>query len=114
RRTTSPVKPSPISWGSSLCATTSWSPSSATCSPVAVATCLTTTLVRPTCPRPGLLCPVGDKVIYAVPGVPYEMREMLERAVLPDLERRAGVRQIFVSRTLRTWGESESRIPELL
>ncbi len=63
---------------------------------------------------PGLICPVGDAVIYAVPGVPYEMREMLERAVLPDLERRAGVRQIFVSRTLRTWGESESRIAELL
>jgi nicotinamide-nucleotide amidase len=63
---------------------------------------------------PGLICPVGDKVLYAVPGVPYEMREMLERAVLPDLERRAGVRQIFVSRTLRTWGESESRIAELL
>ena len=63
---------------------------------------------------PGLICPVGDRVIYAVPGVPYEMREMLERAVLPDLERRAGVRQVFVSRTLRTWGESESRIAELL
>jgi nicotinamide-nucleotide amidase len=63
---------------------------------------------------PGLICPIGDKVVYAVPGVPYEMREMLERAVLPDLERRAGVRQIFVSRTLRTWGESESRIAELL
>lgn len=63
---------------------------------------------------PGLMCPVGDKVVYAVPGVPYEMREMLERAVLPDLERRAGVRQVFVSRTLRTWGESESRIAELL
>lgn len=63
---------------------------------------------------PGLICPVGEKVVYAVPGVPYEMREMLERAVLPDLERRAGVRQIFVSRTLRTWGESESRIAELL
>jgi nicotinamide-nucleotide amidase len=63
---------------------------------------------------PGLICPVGDKVVYAVPGVPYEMREMLERAVLPDLERRAGTRQIFVSRTLRTWGESESRVAELL
>ncbi len=63
---------------------------------------------------PGLLCPVGDKVIYAVPGVPHEMREMLERAVLPDIERRAGVQQIFVSRTLRTWGESESRVAELV
>ena len=63
---------------------------------------------------PGLVCPVGDGVVYAVPGVPHEMREMLERAVLPDLERRAGVRQIFASRTLRTWGESESRVAELL
>jgi nicotinamide-nucleotide amidase len=63
---------------------------------------------------PGLICPVGSKVIYAVPGVPHEMREMLERAVLPDLAERAGVRQAIVSRTLRTWGESESRIAELL
>jgi nicotinamide-nucleotide amidase len=63
---------------------------------------------------PGLICPVGERVVYAVPGVPYEMREMLERAVLPDLEARCGVRQVFVSRTLRTWGESESRIAELL
>jgi nicotinamide-nucleotide amidase len=63
---------------------------------------------------PGLICPVGERVVYAVPGVPHEMREMLERAVLPDIERRAGVRQVFVSRTLRTWGESESRVAELL
>ncbi|HEY9556134.1 MAG TPA: competence/damage-inducible protein A [Acidimicrobiales bacterium] len=66
---------------------------------------------------PGLICPVGDdgkQVVYAVPGVPYEMREMLERAVLPDLAERAGVRQTIVSRTIRTWGESESRLAELL
>lgn len=63
---------------------------------------------------PGLICPVGDKVVYAVPGVPYEMREMLERAVLPDLAERAGVQVSIVSRTLRTWGESESRVAELL
>ena len=63
---------------------------------------------------PGLMCPVGGKVIYAVPGVPYEMKEMLTRAVLPDLIRRSGTPQVFVSRVLRTWGESESRIAELL
>jgi nicotinamide-nucleotide amidase len=66
---------------------------------------------------PGLICPVGphgEQVIYAVPGVPYEMREMLERAVLPDLARRAGVAQVIVSRTLRTWGESESGVAERL
>jgi nicotinamide-nucleotide amidase len=63
---------------------------------------------------PGLICPVGDKVVYAVPGVPYEMTEMLERAVLPDLVARSGQRQVIASRVLRTWGESESRVAELL
>ena len=32
---------------------------------------------------PGLICPVGDKVIYAVPGVPYEMQEMVARRSCP-------------------------------
>lgn len=66
---------------------------------------------------PGLICPVrlgGDKVIYAIPGVPHEMKDMLERAVLPDLRRRAGQASAIVSRTLRTWGESESGLNERL
>ena len=67
---------------------------------------------------PGLICPVTvagvDKVIYAVPGVPHEMKEMVERAVLPDLRRRAGDSGVIVSRTLRTWGESESGLNERL
>lgn len=63
---------------------------------------------------PGLICPVGDQVIYAVPGVPYEMKEMLERAVLPDLAARAGVQATIRSRTLRCWGESESGLAERL
>ena len=33
---------------------------------------------------PGLICPLGLKVMYAVPGVPYEMTDMFERAILPD------------------------------
>ena len=40
---------------------------------------------------PGLLCPVGDKVAYAVPGVPSEMREMVLGTVLPDLRGRVAV-----------------------
>jgi nicotinamide-nucleotide amidase len=63
---------------------------------------------------PGLICPVGDKVIYAVPGVPHEMKDMLERAVLPDLRRRAGDPSVIASRVLRTWGESESGLDERL
>ena len=63
---------------------------------------------------PGLICPLGDKVIYAVPGVPYEMKEMVEGTVLPDLARRAGVQAVIHSRTLRTWGHSESGLAEVL
>ena len=67
---------------------------------------------------PGLICPVTiagvDKVVYAVPGVPHEMKEMVERAVRPDLRRRSGDTGVIHSRTLRTWGESESGLNERL
>jgi nicotinamide-nucleotide amidase len=67
---------------------------------------------------PGLICPVSvggvDKVMYAVPGVPHEMRDMIQRAVIPDLRRRQGDEAVIVSRVLRTWGESESGLNERL
>jgi nicotinamide-nucleotide amidase len=66
---------------------------------------------------PGLVCPVGNKVVYAVPGVPYEMAEMFERAILPDLRHRmarAGEEGVIASRVLRTWGASESSLAESL
>lgn len=63
---------------------------------------------------PGLVCPVGNKVVYATPGVPYEMYEMFERAILPDLLARSGERSTIVSRVVRVWGLSESRLAEML
>ncbi len=66
---------------------------------------------------PGLICPVGHKVVYALPGVPYELTEMFTRAVLPDLHARAelaGEAAVIMSRTVRTWGMSESGLAELL
>ncbi len=63
---------------------------------------------------PGLICPVGEKVIYAVPGVPFEMREMVLGTVIPDLQRRSGQAAVIKSRTLRTWGQPESGLAELL
>lgn len=63
---------------------------------------------------PGLICPVGDKVIYAVPGVPWEMREMVSATILPDLQRRAGLTTTIRSRVLRTWGQPESGLADLL
>ena len=62
---------------------------------------------------PGLICEAGDgQVIYALPGVPHEMEEMLERGVLPDLRRRAGTTAVIVTRLLRTWGVPESTLAE--
>ena len=87
---------------------------------------------------PGLICPVrravegsdppasgrgptgaagtadAEQVIYAVPGVPWEMQKMVSECVLPDLQARAGERHVIRSRTLRTWGYSESGLAELL
>lgn len=63
---------------------------------------------------PGLICPVGDKVIYATPGVPREMTEIMSRAIIPDLVRRSGRTATIRSRVLRTWGESESGLAERL
>jgi nicotinamide-nucleotide amidase len=67
---------------------------------------------------PGLICPVrgpaGDKVIYAVPGVPAEMREMVEGSVVPDLVRRAGEVATIRSRFLRVWGVPESKVAQIV
>lgn len=67
---------------------------------------------------PGLICPVAvagiGKVIFAVPGVPYELFDMCERAVFPELARRSGDPAVITSRVLRTWGESESGLNERL
>jgi nicotinamide-nucleotide amidase len=63
---------------------------------------------------PGLVCPLNDRVVYAVPGVPHEMREMLTGTVIPDLQKRAGLSAVISSRVLRTWGNSESGLAELL
>ncbi len=66
---------------------------------------------------PGLICEVGLKVAYALPGVPSEMSEMFERAVLPDLvarQRARGEMSVIRSRLLRTWGTSESALAQAL
>ena len=56
----------------------------------------------------------APKVIYAVPGVPWEMKVLMEEWVMPDLAKRAGITQVIKSRTLHTWGDSESGLAEKL
>ncbi len=54
------------------------------------------------------------KVLYAVPGVPWEMQEMMTGFIIEDLMDRSGDTSIIRSRTLRTWGQSESGLAEIL
>ena len=72
----------------------------------------TITPVRGT--APGLVAELpGGKRIYAVPGVPVEMEEMMEGTILPELASLAGPATI-VSRTLRSASLGESRVAEIL
>ena len=71
---------------------------------------------------PGLVCPIKapacepgkEKVVYAVPGVPAEMREMVGGFVVRDLVRRSGDYATIHSRFLRVWGVPESRVAEIV
>ncbi|MFQ5554958.1 MAG: competence/damage-inducible protein A [Acidimicrobiia bacterium] len=64
---------------------------------------------------PGLRLRYEGAWIFAVPGVPAEMLPMVERHILPFLRRSAGGEEgVMVSRLLRTWGDSESRVGEVL
>ena len=56
----------------------------------------------------------AQKSIYAVPGVPWEMQQMMHDFIIGDLVERAGGPSVIRSRTLRTWGTSESGLAELL
>ena len=55
-----------------------------------------------------------QKVIYCVPGVPWEMHTMMHDFIIEDLVQRSGINAIIRSRTLRTWGTSESGLAEQL
>ena len=63
---------------------------------------------------PGLVIerPEGKRV-YAVPGVPAEMREMMIGTILPELASLAGPAALL-SRTVRATGIAESKVAELL
>ncbi len=58
--------------------------------------------VRMELPAPGAAGGAG--VVYAMPGVPFEMEAMFLASVLPDLLARAGEPAVIVSRVIRTAG----------
>jgi nicotinamide-nucleotide amidase len=62
---------------------------------------------------PGLVLEADGGRVYAVPGVPAEMREMFDGVILPELREIAGPAGI-VSRVLKVVGVPEARVGELL
>jgi len=61
----------------------------------------------------GIDARLGGARIFCIPGVPVEMRTMLDEQVLPQLGRSAGGRVMMV-RTVRTFGLRESVVGEKL
>ncbi len=62
---------------------------------------------------PGLMCPINNKWIYLVPGVPHEMKPMITDHVVPHIKTNGELDSIVI-RTIKTWGTSESQLAELL
>ncbi|MHC4308995.1 MAG: competence/damage-inducible protein A [Planctomycetota bacterium] len=62
---------------------------------------------------PGIMAEFKGKSLFALPGVPSEMKRMFEESVLPELKSLC-VEQAVVVRKLRCFGAGESNIAELL
>ncbi len=71
-------------------------------------------LINPKGTAPGLKIRIGACWVFAVPGVPAEMAALLDDRIIPFLREEAGDTSVVVSRLLRTWGESESRVGEMM
>jgi nicotinamide-nucleotide amidase len=62
---------------------------------------------------PGIQAQIQQKLFFALPGVPMEMKQMFEASVLPRLEQRGG-EGFTVVRKVRCFGAGESAIAEKL
>jgi nicotinamide-nucleotide amidase len=71
-----------------------------------------TALPNPNGTAPGWWVEKDRRIIVTMPGPPHEMQSMWKNQVLPRLQRKAGA--IIVSRVVKTFGVSESKIDELL
>ena len=63
---------------------------------------------------PGVFVEIqNNKMIFAVPGVPREMKALLNGFIIPAIsERESGERQVIVSRVLRAFGVGKSTLAE--
>jgi nicotinamide-nucleotide amidase len=63
---------------------------------------------------PGVWMRKNGKTVFAMPGVPHEMRAMLDGFIIPAIQEQRGETEILVSRVLRTHGIGESALAELV
>ena len=71
-----------------------------------------TPIDNPVGTAPGFIVEHEGKVILSVPGVPREMKYLLEHNVIPYLKEKAGASGVIKNRVLRTAGIGESLIDE--
>ena len=71
------------------------------------------TPIPPEGTAPGLMLEHEGTIFFALPGVPWEMRAMMDKTVLPELRRR-GPGAVTVSREIVVLGLGESRTHELI
>ncbi|HPO30753.1 MAG TPA: CinA family nicotinamide mononucleotide deamidase-related protein [Candidatus Hydrogenedentes bacterium] len=63
---------------------------------------------------PGIWARLGDKVVACMPGVPFELKPMLQEKVLPRLRQEFGFSGVIKAWNLRVCGMGESRIDALI
>jgi nicotinamide-nucleotide amidase len=73
-----------------------------------------TPIANPAGTAPGIRMALAGGVLYALPGVPHEMRAMVEASVLADLAASFPDRQAIETATVHTTGMSEARVAETL
>ncbi len=65
---------------------------------------------------PGIWIEKENKIFIALPGVPYEMKNMIENEILPELKIRSssGSGKVYLQKTLLTTGLGESSLNEMI
>jgi competence/damage-inducible protein CinA-like protein len=71
-----------------------------------------TPIDNPVGTAPGFITQYAGRVIFSVPGVPREMKYLMEHTVIPFIKARMGEQGIIKTRVLRTAGIGESLLDE--
>lgn len=70
-------------------------------------------ITNPVGTAPGFILETDQGTVVSLPGVPREMKHLMQTAVLPYLRQRLGAEQVIIkAKTLRTVGLGESQIDE--